>query len=103
MDHIYLWEENDELIACILPDGENIYMSIRNGFEHLYPTLLSYSEEHCLPMFHKEEDGSVKFWVAANDSLAVAQKTIDGVVPESIKDTMQHHLENENDTSSNKK
>lgn len=76
VDHIYLWEENDELIACILPDGENIYMSIRNGFEYLYPTLLSYSEEHCLPMFHKEEDGSVKFWVAANDSLAYMRETL---------------------------
>ena len=25
-DYIYLWEEDEEMIACILPDGENIYV-----------------------------------------------------------------------------
>ena len=33
MDYIFLWEENGEIVACILPDGENIYFSIREGFE----------------------------------------------------------------------
>jgi GNAT superfamily N-acetyltransferase len=76
MDYIFLWEENGEIIACILPDGENIYTSIKAGFEQLYPTLLSYSEEHCLPLFGKADDGSVKFWVAANDSLTYMQETL---------------------------
>ena len=69
MDHIFLCEENGELIACILPDGENIYFSIKQGFESLFPALLTYSEENCLPMFRKAEDGSVKFWVAVSDGL----------------------------------
>ena len=76
MDYIFLWEENEEIIACILPDGENIYTSIKAGFEQLYPALLSYSEEHCLPLFGKADDGSVKFWVAANDSLTYMQETL---------------------------
>lgn len=70
MDHLYLWEEDGEICACILPDGENIYISIKNGFEYLYPSLLDYSEKNCRPLFREAEDGSVKFWVAANDSLA---------------------------------
>ena len=76
MDFIFLWEECGEIVACILPDGENIYISIKQGFESLYSTILAYSEQHCLPLFHKAEDGSVKFWVAANDSLAYMRQTL---------------------------
>jgi len=76
MDYIFLWEEAGEIIASILPDGENIYISIRHGFEALFPSILSYSEKHCLPLFHQGADGSVKFWVAANDRLGYMQKTL---------------------------
>jgi len=76
MDHIFLWEENGKIIACILPDGENIYISIKSGFEHLYRSILAYSEKNCLPLFSMAEDGSVKFWVAANDSLAYMKETL---------------------------
>ncbi len=78
MDYIFLWEENKEIVACILPDGENIYMSIKNGFEHLFRSILAYSEENCLPLFNKADDGTVKFWVAVNDSLAYMQETLLG-------------------------
>lgn len=76
VDYIFLWEEKEETLACILPDGENIYFSIKNGFESLFRSMLAYSEENCLPLFHKAEDGSVKFWVAANDSLSYMQKNL---------------------------
>ncbi len=76
MDYIFLWEEAGEIVACILPDGENVYFSIKDGFEQLFGSMLAYSEQNCLPLFHKAEDGSVKFWVAANDSLSYMQKTL---------------------------
>lgn len=76
MDYIFLWEEKGEIVACILPDGENIYTSIKKGYEHLYPSLLAFSEQNCLPLFHRADDGSVKFWVAANDSLSYMQETL---------------------------
>lgn len=76
MDYIFLWEESGEIVACILPDGENIYISIKNGFEHLYRSILEHSEKNCLPLFHKADDGSTKFWVAANDSLTYMQETL---------------------------
>lgn len=69
MDHIWLWEKNGEIVAAILPDGENVYFSISRGNEHLFEPMLAYSEKNCLPLFHKADDGSVKFWVAVNDSL----------------------------------
>ena len=76
MDYIFLWEENGQIVACILPDGENIYISIKDGFEYLYSTMLAYSEKNCLPLFHRADDGSVKFWVAANYSLAYMQQNL---------------------------
>lgn len=69
-DYIFLWEEEDRIVACILPDGENIYFSLKTGYEHLFPSLLAYSEENCLPLFHKADDGSTKFWVAVSDRLS---------------------------------
>ena len=76
VDYIFLWEEDGVIVGCILPDGENIYMSIKAGYEHLFESMLAYSEKNCLPLFRKAEDGSVKFWVAANDSLAYMQTAL---------------------------
>ena len=67
VDYIFLWEEKEEIVACILPDGDAIYMSIKNGFEHLFSTMLAYAEQNCLPLFEKTEDGSLDFLVIAND------------------------------------
>lgn len=76
MDYIFLWEENGEIVACILPDGENIYISIKNGFEYLFRSILDYSEKNCRSLFHQAEDGSVKFWVAVHDSLTYMQEIL---------------------------
>ncbi len=48
-DHIYFWEENGEIEAFILPDGENIYVAVRNvsilDFREK-PLIYPESEEH---------------------------------------------------------
>ena len=75
-NYIFLWEESGEIVACILPDGENIYFSIQKGFEELFPSLLAYSERHCLPLFQPADDGSIKFWVAVSDNLTYMQKIL---------------------------
>ena len=69
-DYIFLWEDNNEIVACILPDGDAIYMSIKNGYEDLFNIMVKYAEENCKPLFKKEEDGSIDFLVIANDSLS---------------------------------
>ena len=74
--HIYLWEENGEIAACILPDGENIYVSIREGFENLFSSMIGFSEKHCRSLFSRTEDGSVKFWVAVSDRHAYMQEML---------------------------
>lgn len=77
-DYIYLWEENGRIIACLLPDGENIYISIRDGYEHVFPSMTEFSEKHCLPLFTQAADGSVKIWLAVSDDLPGARNALEG-------------------------
>ena len=60
-DYIFIWEDNNEIVGCILPDGDAIYMSIKNGYEDLYKSIVSYAEKYCRPLFKKESDGSIDF------------------------------------------
>ena len=76
-EYIFLWEDNDEIVACILPDGDAIYMSIKNGYEDLFESLVSYAEENCKPLFEKDEDGSIDFLVIANDSLKYRKELLE--------------------------
>lgn len=68
-DYIFIWEDNYEIVGCILPDGDAIYMSIKNGYENLYKSIVNYAEENCKPLFEKHNDGTIDFLVIANDSL----------------------------------
>lgn len=69
-NYIFLWEDCGEIVACILPDGDAIYISISSGYEPLFDQIVCYAEEHCSPLFPKEEDGSIDFLVVSNDALA---------------------------------
>lgn len=68
-DYIFLFEENDKIVACILPDGDAIYISIKDSYEYLFETIVKYAEENCKPLFEKEEDGKINFLIVSNDSL----------------------------------
>lgn len=68
-DYIFLWEDNDKIVGSILPDGDAIYISLKNGYEDLFSTIVSYAEEKCKPLFEKEKDGSIDFLIVVNDSL----------------------------------
>ena len=68
-DYIFLWEDNNEIVGCILPDGDAIYISIKNGYEKLYQLIVQYAEENCRPLFRNELDGTINFLVIVNDSL----------------------------------
>lgn len=75
-DYIFFWEDKNEIVACILPDGDAIYMSIKKGYEELYKLMIEYSEENCIELFTKDEDGTVDFLVIANDSLKYRQEIL---------------------------
>lgn len=68
-DYIFLFEENNEIVGAILPDGDAIYISLKNGYEDLFSDIVDYAEKNCKPLFEKETDGSTDFLVIANDSL----------------------------------
>lgn len=76
-NYIYMWEDNNNIVGCILPDGDAIYISIKKGYENLYKTIVSYAEENCTPLFKKESDGSIDFLVIANDSLKYPQEYLE--------------------------
>ena len=67
-DYMFLWKKEGDITACILPDGENIYISVKTGCEDLFPSVVKFGEKNCLPLFTQTGKGSVKFWVAVNDS-----------------------------------
>ena len=46
-DYIFIWEDNNEIVGCILPDGDAIYISIKKGYEDLYKSIVNYAEEYC--------------------------------------------------------
>ena len=68
-DYIFIWEDNNEIVGCILPDSDAIYMSVKKGYEDFYKSIVKYAEEYCRPLFKKKDDGSIDFVVIANDSL----------------------------------
>lgn len=76
-DYIFLWKNNNEIVGCILPDGDAIYISIKKEYEDLYKTIVNYAEENCKPLFKKDDDGSIDFLVIVNDSLKNRKKYLE--------------------------
>ena len=75
-DHIYLWEDNNEIAACIHPDGENVYVSIAGGCEGLFPSMVDFSEKNCRALFGRAADGSVKFWFAVDTAQTYMEEAL---------------------------
>ncbi|MBE6930690.1 MAG: GNAT family N-acetyltransferase [Ruminococcaceae bacterium] len=68
-DYIFICEENNNIRACILPDNDAIYVSIRRGFDYLFPEILTYAQTHCRALFHPDKNGQILFLVVTHDSL----------------------------------
>ncbi len=78
-DYLFLWEDNDEIVSCVLPDGENLYVSIKDGFEHLFSAMIAFSEKNCRPLFTPGKDASIKFWFAVSDRFAYMRSVLAGL------------------------
>lgn len=68
-DYIYIFEENDEIVGLILPDGDSFNSCIKNGYENIFEKMIELSEKELLPLFKKDENGKVDFLVISHDSL----------------------------------
>lgn len=75
-DYIYIWEENDEPVAVILPDGDSFNTSIKPGYEYLFSEMLDLGEQKLIPLFDPKEDGSIDFLVVSHDSLVYQQEEL---------------------------
>ena len=67
-DYIFMWEDDGKIVACTLPDGDAIYAAIKNGYEYLFPELLTYAEENCIDLVDPDENGKRTFTFITNDS-----------------------------------
>lgn len=68
-DYIYIFEENDEIVGLILPDGDSFNSSIKEGYEYIFCEMLDLAEKELLPLFEKDENGQINFLVVSHDSL----------------------------------
>lgn len=68
-DYIYLFEDNNEIVGIVVPDGDSFNSCIKKGYESIFSQMLDLSEKELLPLFEKEKDGSINFLVVSHDSL----------------------------------
>ncbi len=87
-DFIFIWEDNNNIVGCILPDGDSIYMSVKKGYEYIFESMVKYAEDNCKPLFTIEEDNTINFLIIANDSLSYRRKFLEenGYVREKEED-----------------
>ena len=68
-DYFFLWEENEEIVGCVLTDTDTVHIFIKNEYEELYEEMVKYAEENCRPLFDVDEDGAINFCIVLHDSL----------------------------------
>ena len=68
-DYICLFEDNNEIVGIVVPDGDSFNSCIKKGYESIFSQMLDLSEKELLPLFEKEKDGSINFLVVSHDSL----------------------------------
>lgn len=68
-DYIYIWEEDNEIIGLLIPDGDSFNSYIKNGYENIFNEMLDLGEKELVPLFKKNDDGNIIFLVVSHDSL----------------------------------
>lgn len=68
-DYIFIFEEDKQIVALILPDGDSFNSSIKRGYEYVFPQMLDLAEKELLPLFKADENGIINFLVVSHDSL----------------------------------
>ncbi len=68
-DYIFIFEENDDIVGLILPDGDSFNSCIKTGYDDIFPYMLNLAETELLPLFHADANGEISFLVVSHDSL----------------------------------
>ena len=75
-DYIYIFEENNEIVGVVIPDGDSFNSCIKNGYEYIFSKMLDLSEKELLPLFEKNENGEIDFLVVSHDSLTYQREEL---------------------------
>lgn len=75
-DYIFIWEENDNIVAVILPDGDSFNTSIKRGYEYLFPEMLNVGERELTSLFDANEQGEIEFLAISHDSLTYQKEEL---------------------------
>ena len=62
-DYIYIWEENNQIVGVILPDGDSFNSSIKKGYEYIFPEMLDLAEKELKPLFNKKENDKIDLFM----------------------------------------
>jgi hypothetical protein len=68
-DYIFIFEENDEIVGVLLPDGDSFNSAIKKGYEYIFPQMLDIGEKELYPLFEMDENGEINFCVVSHDCL----------------------------------
>ncbi len=68
-DYIFIYENSDEIVGIITPDGDSFNSSIKRGYEYIFKDMLDLAEKELLPLFERDEKGEINFLVVSHDSL----------------------------------
>ena len=69
-DYTFLWEENNKIVAMLVPDGDSFNSCIKRGYEYLFTEMLDLGEKELLPLFEGDEEGNIEFLLISHDSLS---------------------------------
>ena len=68
-DYIYIFEDdNNDIMGIVVPDGDSCYTCIKNGYEHIFSSMIDLGEKELRPLFEKDKDGTINFLVVSHDS-----------------------------------
>ncbi len=96
-DFIYIWEENNNIVGIVVPDGDSFNSCIKSGYENIFSQMLDLSEKELLPLFKKNDNGEIDFLVISHDSLEYQANELKkrGYTKDSAEDydNVQHPME----------
>lgn len=55
-NYLHYWEENGNVVAVLLPDGEAMYPYASKGYEYLFDDMVKFLEEKIAPDFENPDD-----------------------------------------------
>ena len=76
-DYILIFEDNNEIVGVVIPDGGSFNSCIKKGYENIFSQMLDLSEKELQPLFKRDENGDINFLVVSHDSLEYQKEELE--------------------------